>query len=80
MPYGKILALAVVGLLSAASSPAVPCEDQARVYRELIARYIAERARAEVEVATEMAQLKRVIEQLANERDAARAKLSEQGK
>ena len=56
------------------------CEDVSHVQRELIARYVAERARGEVETAAEMARLKKAMEQIINERDAARAKLKEQGK
>ena len=67
------LLLGLVGSVSAQETP----EDVIRLQRELIARYVAERARAEVEVAGEMARLKALLERVTNERDAARAKLKE---
>jgi hypothetical protein len=73
----RLLAALVLALSFPASAFTEPlvCEDRERVARELIARLTAERARAEVETATELARLKKLLEQVLHERDAARAKL-----
>ena len=76
-----LIGLVVSGLLAGSAwAEPLACEDVLRTHRVLIETYVSGRARYEVEAAQAIAALTKRIEQLINERDAARAKLKEQGK
>ena len=77
---GVAIAALLGVLVTAPAAAAGECDDRARVLRELIGRYVAERARGEVEIATEMARLKKELQSVTDERDAARAKLKDREK